>query len=147
MTMPRRLLLALLPALAAAGCSTLETLPLVADLPKVPVPEALRIEKPLDAPRTLIERALSDCDTRTEAGETACVKTALAAAPLTTAALAAMLPGCRVGQLCHLAYTTAEQIGYFKTTASHFVVHWRVDVDLRHPVSTTASIPVTVTQV
>lgn len=147
MTMLRRLTLAALPALALAGCSTLETLPLVSDLPKVPVPEALRIEKPLDAPQSVVERALSGCDTRTESGEAACVKAALAGGTVTVPALAAMLPGCRIGQLCHETYTTEDQIGYFKGTASHYVAHWRIDVDLRKPAAGAAAVPVTVTQV
>lgn len=147
MTVFRRFLLAALPALAAAGCSSLETLPLVSDLPKVPVPEALRIEKPLDAPRTLVERALSGCDKRTEAGEAACVKAALADGAVTVPALAAMLPGCRTGQLCHLTYTTEDQIGLFKGTASHYVARWRVEVDLRKPAASAGAAPVTVTQV
>ena len=119
----------------------------MSDLPKVPVPEALRIEKPLDAPRTLVERALSSCDTRTEAGEAACVKAALAEAKVTGPALAAMLPNCRTGQLCHMTYTTEDQIGYFQGTASHYVAHWRLDVDLRKPAVGADAVPVTVTQV
>ncbi|MDX7950899.1 hypothetical protein P7D22_06870 [Lichenihabitans sp. Uapishka_5] len=143
-----RTALLLLPCLWLAACSTLETLPLVSDLPKVPVPDVLRIENTVDAPRTSIERALSQCDKRTEAGETACVKAALASSSLGIPALAGSIGGgCRVGQVCHLAYTTEDVVGLYRPSASHFIVHWRVDVDLRHPTAGVGAVPVSVVQV
>ena len=142
-----RFVVALMPALAVAGCSTLESLPLVSELPKVPVPDVLKIEKTVDTPHTLIERALSGCDKRTEAGETACVKAALQDGKVTVPQLAAMLPACRDGQLCHVVYTTEDRIGLYSSTASRFVAHWRVDVDLMHRPGTLDATPISVVQV
>ena len=136
-----------LTAFSLSACSTLEPLPLVSDLPRLPVPEALRIEETVDTPGTLIERALSGCDKRTEAGEGACVKAALVAAHVTVPELTAMLRDCRGGRVCHTTYTTEDSVGLIRSAASHFVVHWRVDVDLSKPADTIAAVPITVVQV
>lgn len=145
--MRRRIASALLSALGLSACSTLEALPVVSQLPKLPVPEALRIEETVDKPGSLIERALSGCDKRTEAGEAACVKAALTAAHVTMPALMAMLHGCRSGHVCHATYTTEDVVGFYHATASHFVVHWRVDVDLSKPAATVGAVPITVVEV
>ena len=113
----------------------------------MPVPEALRIEDTVVQPASLIERALSGCDKRTEAGETACVKAALVAAHITVPALKAMLHDCRSGEVCHATYTTEDVVGFYRATASHFVVHWRVDVDLGKPAATVEAVPITVVEV
>lgn len=136
-----------LSALSLSACSTLETLPVLSDLPKVPVPEALRIEETVDTPRTLIERALSGCDKRTAAGEAACVRTALSAAHVTVPALMAMLPDCRSGRVCHVTYTTDDMIGLIRAAASRFEVHWRVDVDFSRPATRLEAVPITVVQI
>ena len=131
-----------------AGCSGASGLPIVSDvaLPKIPVPRALRIETTADKPRTLIERALSACDQRIEAGETACLKKAIGDAHLSVPALVALVPGCRLGRMCHAAYTTEDVIGLLSSTASHYVVRWRADFDLTRRPTTTEAVPITVVQ-
>ncbi len=140
-------LFVLLSSLAVSGCAGLDSLPLVSELPSVPVPEALRIERVADKPGNLIERALSGCDKRTEIGEAACVKSALTGAKTSVPTLAAMLHGCRSGQICHCTYTTDDRIGLYSATASHFVVHWRVDFDFTHSPAAIDAVPITVAQV
>ncbi|MCW6508322.1 hypothetical protein [Lichenifustis flavocetrariae] len=116
-------------------------------LPKIPIPHALRIEETVDKPANLIERALSECDKRIETGEAACVKSALITQKVMLPNLIAMLHGCHQGEVCHYAYTTDDQVGLFHATSSHFIVHWRVDFDLTHPVGALEAVPVTVVRV
>lgn len=136
-------------ALALAGCSGASSLPIVSDIhmPEIPVPEALRIEETADTPGNLIERALSGCDKRVEAGETACLKTAVKDAHLTVSALVALVPGCRLGRICHYGYTTEDRVGLYSGTATHYVVHWRADFDLTHAPASVDAVPITVVQV
>ena len=107
------------------------------------MPDALRPEKPLDQPANIIERGLSACPKRTEAGETDCVKQALATAGTTVRDLMALMPGCRQGLVCRYDYTTIDNVGYIPATATKFVAHWRVEFDFRKPVAR-CTLPVTV---
>ena len=101
----------------------------------------------LGAPKNAIERALSLCTEKTDAAETACVRQALVDARLGPAALAAMIPGCKVGATCTLTYRTRDRMGMLAVTATQYVADWLVTVDLKNPHATAADLPLTVEQV
>jgi hypothetical protein len=124
------------------GCS--DVMPMLDALPRPPIPDALRLEKSLDRPANLIERGLSDCPKRIEAGEATCVKQALATAGISVPDLMALLPGCRQGLVCRYDYTTVDSVGFIPATATKFVAHWRVEFDFRKPEVSLAALPVTV---
>ena len=82
-------------------------------------------------PANVIERALASCKEKTETEEAKCVKAGVVGANLTTHALAAMIPNCRIGSKCQYRYTTSDRLGYLSSTAAWFTVRWQVDFDLR----------------
>jgi hypothetical protein len=129
-----RLFVPLLGAFALTGC-----------FPDIEVSRHLAVE--VDHPRSVIERALAACSSRTETAETACVKRGLADAKLSVAALPALFPGCRTGHECHVDYTTESRIGFVPAVASDYAVRWRVTADLTHPAKTLDAIPIRVEQV
>ena len=84
-------------------------------------------------PRTPVERALAFCGEKTEAAETACLRAALADGHLGVAALAATIPGCRLGADCTLRYRTRDRAGLLGATATDTVADWQVTFDLKGP--------------
>ncbi len=98
-------------------------------------------------PKGLIERALAFCDEKTEAAETRCVRKALLDQHVTAPALAAMIPGCRLGTDCILHYTTRDRAGLLSATATQYVFDWQVKFDLKKTGITAADIPFKVLQV
>lgn len=136
---PRRLGLvaALLgPALLAGCVDTIDRLGMTRHL-----------DTEIDRPRSLVERALGGCATKTEEGETSCVRQALIDAKVSVTALPGLLPGCRAGSQCHIDYTTRDRIGFVASTSDEFVVRWRVTIDLRHPSKAIGEVPITVVQI
>lgn len=125
-----------------AGCS--DALPIVSNLPKLPVPDLLKPEKTVDQPGTPIELALSGCPKRTEKGETDCLKAALAAEHVTPRGLIGMMPGCSRGKLCTVDYTTVDRVGYVPATQSAFTVHWRATADFTKPATRIDDVPLKV---
>ncbi len=124
----------LLGAFGLAGC-----------FPEIEVSRHLAVE--VDHPRSVIERALAACASRTEAAETDCVKRGLSDAKLSVAALPALFPGCRPGHECHVDYTTENRIGFVPAVASDYAVRWRVTANLAHPAKTLDAIPIRVEQI
>lgn len=129
-------------SLSVAICTL--TLALAACSPAFEVSRHLDVE--LDHPKTVIERALAGCRSRDEGAETACVKHGIADAGLDASALARSIPGCRIGTVCRVDYTTEDRIGFVPAVASDLRLRWRVTVDLRKAVNTPGEIPTTVVQ-
>ncbi len=98
-------------------------------------------------PKTPIQRALAFCGEKTEAAETHCVRKALVDDHVTVAALAAMVPGCRLGAVCSLHYTTRDRAGLLAATATDYIFEWQVTFDLKMPGITAVDVPITVLQV
>jgi hypothetical protein len=101
----------------------------------------------VETPKGLIQRALALCDEKTEAAETRCVRTALVDQHVTVQALAAMIPGCKLGTACILHYTTRDRAGLLSATATQYVFDWQVTFDLKSTRVTGAEIPFKVLQV
>ena len=99
------------------------------------------------APRNAIERALAFCDEKTEAAETACVRKALVDGQLGPAALAAIMPRCKVGGTCTLTYRTRDRLGVLAVNTAEYIADWLVTVDLKNPHATAADLPLTVQQI
>ena len=97
-------------------------------------------------PTNVIERALAYCAAKTESAEVDCVKKGLRDAKIDPQRLAAIIPGCRLGQSCHYDYTTDDQVGFLRDTAAEFIVHWRVNFDLSQARGKTEDIPITVVE-
>ena len=123
---------ATLPILLAglAGCLPGETLP--------------PLTRPENRPRTVIDRALSECHDKTAKAETECVKAVLGAGQITLPGLIGLMPNCRPGHPCTYDYTTEDRIGFFAVYATHVVYHWRVTFDLTRQPKTPGDIPVKV---
>ena len=135
-------------ASALSSCAS-GALPFLADvhIPAVPVPQSLAIVVTQDQGGNPIELALSACGSRTESGETACLKTALVGAGTSIPALIGLIPGCQAGATCHYTYTTKDRVGFLQSIGSEFVVRWRADVDLTHAPKTIGDVPITVVQI
>ena len=106
---------------------------------------ATRYDHVAGSEANLLDRALAECPDKTAKAETACVRDSLAAAAATPRALAALLPDCRAGTVCRYDATTRNRRGFVSATATDFVRHWRVEVDLRRAAAAVAQVPVTVT--
>ena len=92
----------------------------------------------------LLDRALAQCDEKVAKAETACVRAAVAGAGLTTPSLAALVPGCRTGQVCHYDQVTHDRLGFVAADATDFVRRWRIDIDLRATAPDAAHVSITV---
>jgi len=98
-------------------------------------------------PKGVIQRALAFCAEKTEAAETQCVRKALADEHVTISALAAMIPGCKLGTECSLHYTTRDRAGLIAATATQYIFDWQVTFDLKKTGLTAADIPLKVLRV
>ena len=116
--------------LGLAGCLPEETLP--------------PLTRPENRPRTVIDRALSECPDKTVKAETQCVKAALGGGGISMAGLVGLMPGCRPGRACSYEYTTEDRIGFFAAYATHVVYRWRVTFDLGRRPGTPGEVPVKV---
>jgi hypothetical protein len=105
---------------------------------------ATRYDHVVGSEATVVDRALAECPDKTARAETACLRERLGGAS-TPKALAALVPGCHIGNLCRYEATTRNRRGFVSATATDFVRHWRVEVDLRRPAASVAAVPVTVT--
>ena len=106
---------------------------------------ATRYDHVAGSEATVLDRALAECPDKTAKAETACVRDGLAAAATTPRALAALVPKCRAGTVCRYDATTRNRRGFISATATDYVRHWRVEVDLRRPAATVVQVPITVT--
>lgn len=137
---------ALLPVLWAAATLSGCALPVQAEMDQASdiARYATRYDHVVGTEANLLDRALAECPDKTAKAETACLRERLAAAATTSRALAAMIPNCRAGTVCRYDATTKNRRGFIAATATDFVRHWRVEVDLRRPAAGIAQIPVTV---
>lgn len=95
-------------------------------------------------PKGIIQHALAFCGEKTEAAETQCIRKALADEHVTIPALAAMIPGCKLGTECSLNYTTRDRAGLIAATATQYIFEWQVTFDLKKAGLTAADIPLKV---
>ena len=105
---------------------------------------ATRYDHVVGSEATILDRALAECPDKTVGAETACLRERLSAAATTPRTLAALVPHCRVGTLCRYDATTRNRRGFVAATATDFVRHWRVEIDLRRPAASVATVPVRV---
>ena len=98
----------------------------------------------VDPRANLLDRALAECSEKTVKAEAACVRQGIDAARPAVAALIALVPNCRSGQVCHYDHTTRDRLGFVRATATEYVKRWRVDLDFTHPAPDAAHVPVTV---
>lgn len=98
----------------------------------------------VDPRANLLDRALADCSEKTVKAEAACVRQGIDAAHPAVAALIALVPGCRAGQVCHYEHTTRDRLGFVRASATDYVKRWRIDLDFTHPAADAARVPVTV---
>lgn len=140
-SLPFRLCFALVLALLGSGCA----LPVQGEIDQVKevAHYATAYRHVIDARANLLERALADCSEKTLKAETTCVRQGVDAAP-SVAALIALVPNCRAGQVCHYDHATRERLGFVEASATEYVKRWRIDLDFRHPASSAAQVPVTV---
>lgn len=105
---------------------------------------ATRFDHVVGSEANVVDKALAECSDKTAKGETACLRDALAAAAATPRSIPALVPHCRAGTLCRYDAATRNRRGFISATATDFVRHWRVEIDLRRPAGTVAQVPVSV---
>ena len=105
---------------------------------------ATHYDHALGARDNLLDRGLADCSEKTAKAETRCLRDRVAASGLSTTALVALVPGCRVGRLCRYDQTTRDRLGIVEANATDYVKHWRVTLDLRKPAADAARVPIEV---
>ncbi len=129
-------------AVAVSGCA----LPIGAEMDQASriARYAVHFDHVAGPETNLLDRALAECSDKTVTAETACVRAGLEAAHLSSRSLAALVPQCRPGKVCHYDHTTHDRIGPVEATATDHVRHWRIDLDFRRPASDAAHVPVTV---
>ncbi len=92
----------------------------------------------------LLDRALAECSDKTQKAEQTCVRQGIDGSSLTPRALAALVPQCTTGQVCHYDHTTHDRIGPLAANATDHEKHWRVELDLRRSAADVAHVPLTV---
>lgn len=105
---------------------------------------ATHYDHALGARDNLLDRGLADCSEKTARAETRCLRDRVAASGLSTKALIALVPGCRVGRLCRYDQTTRDRLGLVEANATDYVKHWRITFDLRRPAADAAQVPLQV---
>lgn len=137
-----RLCFAAVLGLSASGCA----LPVQGEIDQVEdvAHYATAYRHVIDARANLLERALADCSEKTLKAETACVRQGVDAAP-SVAALIALVPNCRAGQVCRYDHATRERLGFVEASATVYIKRWRIALDFRRPAASAAQVPVTVT--
>ena len=129
-------------SVSLSGCAATEYLS--RSIPAGTIADVHLYSRNEEAVSNVIDRALANCPDETELAETACVKEALSASPMSTRALATSITGCTVGSVCTYDHTTRRHLGLIPMYATVVKKDWRVAIDFRQAGTGVASIPVRV---